>query len=241
MNEFPPVEKKGLYSAIYKRRDVRSQFIADEIPGDVLCRILDAAHHGPSVGYMQPWNFILIRDVETRRRVKKSFEDEKKRASAAFEEPRRSKYLSFKLEGILEAPLNICITCDSSRFGPAVIGRSSILETDVYSVCCAIQNLWLAARAEGLGMGWVSILRNDELRDILGIPQEILPVAYLCMGYVKYFPEVPDLERAGWLQRLPLSKMVYFEKWMGEGNTSWSALAEAIQNHKNGTLIKEES
>ncbi len=237
MHEFPASEKAGLYNAIYKRRDVRSQFTPQQIPNDVLNRILDAAHHAPSVGYMQPWNFILIKDLETRRRVKQSFDDEKRRAAAAFEEPRRSRYLSFKLEGILEAPLNICITCDSSRFGPAVIGRSSILETDVYSVCCSVQNLWLAARAEGLGMGWVSILRNDELREILQIPQAILPVAYVCLGYVQYFHETPELEKARWLQRLPLEETIYFEKWnqkSGEGWDGFSASKTAEKLEKSG-------
>ena len=236
MHEFPKAEKKGLYDAIYKRRDVRSQFTADPIPEEVLCRILDAAHHAPSVGYMQPWNFILVKDLETRKRVKKSFEDEKNRASAAFAEPKRSQYLKFKLEGILEAPVNLCITCDSSRFGPAVIGRSSILETDLYSVCCCIQNLWLAARAEGLGMGWVSILRNEELREILNIPKDILPVAYLCLGYVKHFPEIPELEKAGWLPRVPLKEMVYFEKWKKQENSGWKVMAEMLQNPRQKDL-----
>lgn len=228
-HEFSAEDKKGLYGAIYKRRDVRSQFISEDIPADVLCRILDAAHHGPSVGYMQPWNFILIKDIETRRRVKKSFEDEKVRASKSFEEPRRSKYLSFKLEGILEAPLNLCITCDSSRFGPAVIGRSSILETDIYSVCCCVQNLWLAARAEGLGMGWVSILQNEDLKHILKIPDHISPVAYLCLGYVKYFQDMPELEKAGWLNRVALKNLVYFEKWDEKEHPMWAALAKNLQ------------
>lgn len=229
-HEFSDPEKRGVYSAIHKRRDIRSQFIPQEVPEDVLCRILDAAHHAPSVGFMQPWNFILIKDLEIRRRVKESFDNEKRRAAEAFEEPRRSRYLSFKLEGILEAPINLCITCDSSRFGPAVIGRSSILETDVYSVCCCVQNLWLAARAEGLGMGWVSILRNEELRTILDIPGDILPVAYLCLGYVTNFPDTPDLERARWLSRLPLKDTIYFEKWKNQENPVWAKVAEKLRN-----------
>jgi 5,6-dimethylbenzimidazole synthase len=234
MHEFPAIEKQGLYSAIYKRRDIRAQFLPDPIPEEVLCRILDAAHHAPSVGYMQPWNFLLIKDLETRRRVKQSFEDEKKRAAQRFEEPKRSKYLSFKLEGILESPINICITCDSSRFGPEVIGRSSILETDVYSVCCCIQNLWLAARAEGVGMGWVSILQNEELRSILDIPKDILPVAYLCLGYVRNFPEEPELEKAKWIGRIPLEETIYFEKWKEQKDSRWDAMSKRLRNHKNG-------
>jgi 5,6-dimethylbenzimidazole synthase len=210
---FPPCEKKGVYNAIYKRRDIRAQFKPDPIPEDVLRRILDAAHHAPSVGFMQPWNFIIIRDKETKRRVKESFNREKIASSYLVDELRKSKYLSFKLEGIMEAPINLCVTCDRTRFGPFVIGRTSILETDLYSVCCAIQNLWLAARAEGIGVGWVSILSNDDLRSILEIPSHVLPVAYLCLGYVTYFPEKPDLERLDWLKRLPLEEVVFFEKW----------------------------
>ena len=171
----------------------------------------------------------MVKDLETRRRVKQSFEDEKLRASKAFEEPRRSKYLAYKLEGILESPLNICITCDSSRFGPAVIGRSSILETDVYSVCCCVQNLWLAARAEGLGMGWVSILQNEDLKRILNIPAHIAPVAYLCLGYVKYFQDIPELEKTGWLKRMPLKNLVYFEQWDNQDDSRWEALAKNLR------------
>lgn len=210
---FTSTQKEGVYNAIYKRRDIRAKFKSDPIPEDVLRKILDAAHHAPSVGFMQPWNFIVIRDEETKNRVKESFEKEKETGSYLVDEPRRTKYLSFKLEGIMEAPINLCVTCDRTRFGPFVIGRTSILETDIYSVCCAIQNLWLAARAEGIGVGWVSILSNEDLRNILEIPPHILPVAYLCLGYVTHFPEKPDLERVGWLKRLPLEEVVFIGKW----------------------------
>ncbi|MER3447704.1 MAG: 5,6-dimethylbenzimidazole synthase [Candidatus Dadabacteria bacterium] len=210
---FTSTQKEGVYNAIYKRRDVRTGFKSDPIHEDVLRKILNAAHHAPSVGFMQPWNFIIIRDEETKKRVKESFEKENETSSYLVDEPRRTKYLSFKLEGIMEAPINICVTCDRNRFGPFVIGRTSILETDIYSVCCAIQNLWLAARAEGIGVGWVSILSNDDLRDILEIPSHILPVAYLCLGYVTHFSEKPDLEKAGWLKRLSLEEVVFIGKW----------------------------
>ncbi len=213
MNEFSEEEKHGVYKAIYTRRDVRSHFINKEIPEDVLLRILDAAHHAPSVGFSQPWNFIIVRDRDTRLKVKGLFEHELKRSAEMLEEPKRSKYLSLKLEGIMESDVNICITYDHSRFGPFVIGRSSIPETGIYSVCCAIQNLWLAARAEGIGVGWVSILDNGGLRKILGIPDEIIPIAYLCLGYVTHFESKPDLERAGWLPRIPLSSVIYYERW----------------------------
>ncbi|MEK6965263.1 MAG: 5,6-dimethylbenzimidazole synthase, partial [Thermoproteota archaeon] len=148
-NDFSDEEKSGLYKAIFSRRDVRSQFTSKPIDEKILSQILHAAHHAPSVGFSQPWNFILIKDYEIRKKIKESFEAEKTHSSKLVEEPRRTKYLSFKLEGILDSPLNICVTYDPSKFGPFVIGRSSIPETGLYSVCCAVQNLWLAARSEG--------------------------------------------------------------------------------------------
>ena len=231
MNNFSEQEKDGVYKAIHSRRDVRAQFKQESIPDDTLMRILDAAHHAPSVGFSQPWNFILIKDLETRRKVKASFNEERERSSKLIDDPKRSAYLALKLEGILDAPINLCITYDPTRFGPFVIGRTSISETGVYSVCCAIQNLWLAARAEGIGVGWVSILSNDDLREILQIPDHIEPIAYLTMGYVTRFEEKPDLERTGWLPRLPLNDVVYFEKWgTGEGN-GW----QKLQTKLNGS------
>jgi 5,6-dimethylbenzimidazole synthase len=213
VEEFTPDEKEGIYRAIFGRRDIRA-FRPDPVPEDVLARILNAAHHAPSVGFMQPWDFILIRDKEIRRRVKDLSDRERQSAALFFEEPRRSKYLSMKLEGILDAPLNLCVTCDPTRGGPQVLGRNSIPETDVYSTCLAIQNLWLAARAEGVGVGWVSILRNAELREILGIPHHIIPVAYLCMGYPRDgFPEEPLLQTNGWRDRIPLDSLTHQENW----------------------------
>ena len=211
--DFAPEEREGLYKAIFTRRDVRSRFTPRQVPEEVLKRILEAAHHAPSVGFSQPWNFVLIRSLETRRAVKRSFEAETRRAAALLDEPRRSEYLSLKLEGILESPLNVCVTYDPSRFGPFVIGRSGMPEAGLYSVCCAVQNLWLAARAEGVGVGWVSILSNGVLREVLGMPERVVPVAYLCLGYVEEFAEKPDLERAGWLPKLALEDVVNYEKW----------------------------
>ena len=198
-DNFTEEEKNGFYKAIYSRRDVRSHFISKPIEDKVLSRILHAAHHAPSVGFSQPWNFILIKNKETKQKIKESFEKEKERSSKLVEEPKKSKYLSFKLEGILESPINLCVTYDPTKFGPFVIGRSSIPEAGLYSVCCAIQNLWLSARTEGLGLGWVSILSNDILKEVLSLPEHVVPVAYLCLGYVDDFAEKPDLETAGYL------------------------------------------
>jgi 5,6-dimethylbenzimidazole synthase len=229
--EFTDEEKKGLYKAIYSRRDVRSHFTSRSIKDEILSRILNAAHHAPSVGFSQPWNFILIKDTITKKKIKDSFEEEKNRSSKLVEEPKRSKYLSFKLEGILESPINLCVTYDPSKFGPFVIGRSSIPEAGLYSVCCAIQNLWLAARTEGVGLGWVSILSNDILKEVLELPEHVVPIAYLCLGYVDEFAQKPDLETAGWLPRLDLKDVVYFEKWQDTKNTGWNQIQEMIKTN----------
>ena len=229
--EFTDEEKSGLYKAIHSRRDVRSHFSPKPIEDEVLSKILNAAHHAPSVGFSQPWNFILIKDLQTKARIKKSFEEEKERSSQLIEEPKKSKYLSFKLEGILESPVNLCVTYDPSKFGPFVIGRSSIPEAGLYSVCCAIQNLWLAARTEGLGLGWVSILSNDVLKEVLGLPSHVVPVAYLCLGYVDEFATKPDLETVGWLPRLELKDVIYFEKWDNKENLSWKNIQNIIKTN----------
>jgi 5,6-dimethylbenzimidazole synthase len=230
-DDFSEQEKMGLYKAIYSRRDVRSHFNSKPINDDILSRILHAAHHAPSVGFSQPWNFILIKDTNTKKKIKESFEKEKNRSSQLVEEPKRSKYLSFKLEGILESTVNLCVTYDPSKFGPFVIGRSSIPEAGLYSVCCAIQNLWLSARTEGIGLGWVSILSNDTLKEILDIPEHVVPVAYLCLGYVDDFAKKPDLETAGWLPRLELKDVVYFEKWNDKENKDWKSIQKMIKKN----------
>jgi 5,6-dimethylbenzimidazole synthase len=228
---FTEEEKRGFYKAIYSRRDVRSHFISKQIEDGILSKILHAAHHAPSVGFSQPWNFILIKDIETKKKIKESFEEEKNRSSKLVEEPKRSKYLSFKLEGILDSPVNLCVTYDPTKFGPFIIGRSSIPEAGLYSVCCAIQNLWLSARTEGVGLGWVSILSNETLKETLALPEHVIPVAYLCLGYVNEFAEKPDLETADWLPRLGLKDVVYFEKWNDKENKNWNGIKEMIRNN----------
>jgi len=230
-DDFTEDEKRGFYKAIYSRRDVRSHFTSKPIKDDILSKILHAAHHAPSVGFSQPWNFILIKDSKTKERIKESFDIEKNRSSQLVEEPKRSKYLSFKLEGILESPVNLCVTYDPTKFGPFVIGRSSIPEAGLYSVCCAIQNLWLSARTEGIGLGWVSILSNDALKEVLEIPEHVIPVAYLCLGHVDDFAEKPDLQTAGWLPRLELKDVVYFEKWDDKENNEWESIQKMIKEN----------
>jgi len=218
---FSDAERAAVYKAIRLRRDIRRQFESNPISHDVLVRILSAAHHAGSVGFMQPWDFVIIEDRATRQKVLDSFLRERDRAANFYDDARRDLFLSLKLEGILESALNLCVTCDRTRGGPHVLGRSTILETDLYSTCCAVQNLWLAGRAEGIGVGWVSILDPGELSRILGLPDHVVPVAYLCMGYVREFPDGPELQRAGWRQRIPLSELVHVDRWQNKPEGRW--------------------
>lgn len=214
MNDiFSDDERRGVYRAIYERRDIRSQFLSDDIPTDVLGRVLDAAHHGPSVGFMQPWDFIVIRDLDVRRAIHACFLDANRRAAERYTGERRAVYESLKLEGILEAPINLCVTCDRERPLGDGVGRQTDPTTDLYSTVCAVQNLWLAARAESLGVGWVSILDFDRLRELLAIPARCVPVAYLCIGFVSSFPQRPELESAGWERRERLESLIHFDRW----------------------------
>ena len=153
--QFSVAERSALYRAIRERRDVRSSFLPDPIPPELLVRLLNAAHHAPSVGFMQPWDFILIDNADIKHAVKENFAHEDARAAENYRDERAALYRSLKLEGILESPINICITCDHRRGGPNVLGRNTVIETDLFSVCLAVQNLWLAARAarNRCGMG----------------------------------------------------------------------------------------
>ena len=210
---FTSAEQAGLYRAIYERRDVRSQFLPDPIPRPVLARLLKAAHHAPSVGFMQPWDFILIDDLSVRQQVLDSFNQENAKATENYHGDQQHAYRNLKLQGILESPLNLCITCDRSRGGPHVLGRNSIVEMDLFSTCLAVQNLWLAARAEGIGVGWVSILDQQQLASILNLPEQVYPLAYLCLGYVSEFLDQPELAAKGWRSRLPLTELVHNNGW----------------------------
>ena len=210
---FSAGERDAVYKCIFNRRDVRGQFLPDPIPDAVLARILNAAHHAPSVGFMQPWDFIVVRDAAVKQRVRDAFETANLEAAGMFEDEKQKTYRQLKLEGIVEAPIGICITCDRSRTGPVVLGRTHQAEMDLYSAVCAVQNLWLAARVENIGVGWVSIIRPDDLRSALGIPPSIQIIAYLCVGYVAHFYQKPELETAGWLPRMPLSEVVWIDRW----------------------------
>ena len=210
---FSADERAAVYRAIDERRDVRNEFLPEPIADQTLLRILAAAHAAPSVGLMQPWSFILIRDRATRERIHGLFTARNAEAAERFEGERADQYRSLKLEGILTAPLNVCVTCDRSRGGPVVLGRTHQRDTDLYSTVCAVQNFWLAARAEGVGVGWVSIFEPGDLKPVLSIPDEVAVVAYLCVGYVDRLFDRPELEARGWTARLPLGDVVSDERW----------------------------
>jgi 5,6-dimethylbenzimidazole synthase len=210
---FSDTERDAVYRAIETRRDVRDQFLSDPLPEDLISRLLGAAHSAPSVGFMQPWSFVLVRDPDVREAAWKAFDRANSEAAELFEGERRTSYRSLKLEGIRKAPLSICVTCDPDRAGPIVLGRTHNPRMDAYSTVCAIQNLWLAARAEGVGMGWVSIFHDDDIRALLGIPERIEIVAWLCLGYVDELYREPELAVKGWRQRLPLEDLVFHDRW----------------------------
>lgn len=223
---FDPEQKAGLYNAIFNRRDVRGQFLPDAIPNEVLSRVLYAAHHAPSVGFMQPWDFLVIQSLTVKQQIHDEFVKANVHAETLFEGEKRVLYPALKLQGILEAPINLCITCDRSRGGPVILGKTSIPSMDLYSSVCAVQNFWLAARAEGLGVGWVSIIDEQAMKNILGLPEHVVPIAYLCVGYVSEFFAEPELQSKGWAARLPLAELVSFDQY---GQTKTADQSDLIQ------------
>jgi 5,6-dimethylbenzimidazole synthase len=225
---FSDEQREGLYRAIRERRDVRSQFLPDPIAPDILARLLHAAHHAPSVGFMQPWDFLVIDSIEIKRAVKSLYERANAEAANNYSGERAAQYRRLKLEGIVDSPINLCITCDRQRGGPHVLGRNTMLETDLFSTCLAVQNLWLAARAEGIGVGWVSIVDPALLAETLKLPPQVQPVAYLCLGYVSEFLPKPELEIAGWRSRLPLEQLLHANTW--DGPVEDDALLSALRD-----------
>ncbi|MDW5598371.1 5,6-dimethylbenzimidazole synthase [Conexibacter stalactiti] len=224
---FPEAERASVYRVIAGRRDIR-RFRPDPVPEDALERILAAAHQAPSVGLMQPWRLIVVRELETKLALRRLAQRERLRQAGKFPD-RTSHFLDQKIEGIVEAPLGICVCCDHGEPGAEVLGRGTIPETDVYSAACAIENLWLAARAEGLGIGWVSFYRPDDLRSLLEIPARVDPMAWLCVGWPDERPVRPGLEAAGWSSRMPLADVVMEERWQESAPPSAQAAPAIAQ------------
>lgn len=205
-------ERAAVYRAIFERRDIRN-YRPDPLPDDILARILDAGHHAPSVGLMQPWDFVIIRDANLRRNVYEHFLEVNARAAAVHADARGETYRALKLQGILDAPINLLVTCDRRRGGPHVLGRYTQRHTDEYSTCLAVQNLWLAARAEGVGVGWMSLFEPEFIAAALQLPDGVVPVAYLTLGYPVSSPDEPMLRSTGWAERRSLGDSLFVDRY----------------------------
>ncbi|MDT7696845.1 MAG: 5,6-dimethylbenzimidazole synthase [Pseudonocardiales bacterium] len=213
MSVTPTQLSRDLYDVINRRRDVRGQFTGEPLAAGVLDRVLEAAHAAPSVGLSQPWDFVLVRDDRTKAEFRDHVREQRDSFAETLDRERRERFAGIKIEGILESTLSVVVSYDASRGAPAVLGRHSIPDAGLYSVCLAIQNLWLAATAEGLGVGWVSFYREPFLASLLGMPAGVRPLAWLCLGPVTHLETVPDLERHGWRSRRPLAKAVHHGRW----------------------------
>lgn len=198
-----------LYTVIERRRDVRAEFTGEPVDPETLQRVLSAAHAAPSVGLTQPWDFVLVRDHETRTRFRDHVAHERQVFEDSLAGERRETFKKIKVEGILESSLGVVVTYDPDRGSPAVLGRHAIADAGLYSTCLSIQNLWLAATAEDLGVGWVSFYREPFLQELLDIPDRVRPIAWLCLGHVSALQETPDLVRHGWRERRPLAQAIH--------------------------------
>jgi 5,6-dimethylbenzimidazole synthase len=204
-----------LYDVITARRDVRGEFTGAPADPDTLERILAAAHAAPSVGLSQPWDFIVIDDRGLRTTFRQHVLDQRAVFAASLPPERRGLFDGIRIEGILAASLAIVVTYDPTRGAPHVLGRHSIDDAGLYSVCLAIENLWLAATAETWGVGWVSFYDERFLHDLLALPERLRSIAWLCVGPVTHLQAEPDLERQRWARRRPLTQAVHRNGWSG--------------------------
>jgi nicotinate-nucleotide--dimethylbenzimidazole phosphoribosyltransferase len=223
---FTAEARRAVYDAIALRRDVRHFRPEAEIEEGVLERVLAAAHLAPSVGFSQPWGFIVVRDRERRARIRESFLRCRAAEAARFPTGRREQYLAYRLEGILDAPVNVCVCVDLRSRGEAILGTTAQPEAVRASGCCAVQNLWLAARVEGIGVGWVSIVEPAVLREEFSLPPGVEPIAYLCVGHPVAFRTRPMLEEKGWSSRRSLAEAIHRERWRSEPALAVPALRE---------------
>jgi len=202
----------ALATVLGARRDVR-RYRPDPVPAELLDAVLGAGHQAPSVGHSQPWRFIVVREAATRDRAVLLSDRERLRQAEQLEPDRRARLLDLQLEGIREAPLGIVVACDRRAPAAGVLGRASFGDADLWSCACAIENMWLAARAAGLGMGWVTLFRPADLAELLHLPPGVETLGWLCLGWPDERPPEPGLQRAGWSQRLTLDEVVMSERW----------------------------
>ncbi|MCF1650575.1 nicotinate-nucleotide--dimethylbenzimidazole phosphoribosyltransferase, partial [Streptomyces indiaensis] len=210
---YDPAEREAVLKVMRERRDIRNGFRNDPIPHEVLLRVLEAAHHAPSVGHSQPWDFVVIRSADTRRAMHELAMRQRDAYAKSLPKGRAKQFKELKIEAILDTPVNIVVTADPTRGGRHTLGRHTQPQMAPYSAALAVENLWLAARAEGLGVGWVSFFDEREMVRALGLPEHLEIIAYLCVGYVDAFPDEPELLQAGWSKRRPLSWVVHEETY----------------------------
>jgi len=214
---FPQPDIEAFYRLVAARRDVRNRFLPDPVSDEKLIRVLAAAHQAPSVGLSQPWDFILLRDLAARERIHALARTQQELFAASLPASRARAFRGLKVEAILQTPINIVVTCDPTRGGRHVLGRHAQPQVATYSSVCAVQNLWLAARAEGLGVGWVSFFDERELAAELELPAHVQVVAYLCVGHVEEFPAAPELVLSGWARQRSLARAVHEGSWGRRG------------------------
>ncbi|MFF1713868.1 nicotinate-nucleotide--dimethylbenzimidazole phosphoribosyltransferase [Streptomyces sp. NPDC058268] len=230
---YDDAEREAVLRVMRERRDIRNGFRSDAIPHEVLLRVLEAAHTAPSVGHSQPWDFVVIRSADTRRTMHELAMRQKDAYAKSLPKGRAKQFKELKIEAILDTPVNIVVTADPTRGGRHTLGRHTQPQMAPYSSALAVENLWLAARAEGLGVGWVSFFDEREMVRTLGLPEHLEVVAYLCVGYVDEFPEEPELMQAGWSKRRPLSWVVHEETYGRRalpGEDPSDLLAETVSN-----------
>ncbi|GAB2837285.1 hypothetical protein GCM10022221_40790 [Actinocorallia aurea] len=209
---FDPAAREAFYAVTAARRDIR-RFRPDPVPEETLRRVLAAAHTAPSVGHSQPWRFLVVRDPALRDTAALMAEREKLAQADLLGEERGRRLRDLSLEGIRAAPLGVVVACDRRTPAAGVLGRATFPDADLWSCACAIQNLWLAARAEGLGLGWVTLFQPDELGALLGLPEGVTTLGWLCLGWPDELPPSPGLERRGWSRRAPLDEVVFTDRW----------------------------
>ncbi|MFE3165121.1 nicotinate-nucleotide--dimethylbenzimidazole phosphoribosyltransferase [Streptomyces sp. NPDC059224] len=210
---YDDAEREAVLKVMRERRDIRNGFRSDPIPHEVLLRVLEAAHTAPSVGHSQPWDFVVIRSADTRRSMHELAMRQRDAYAKSLPKGRAKQFKELKIEAILDTPVNIVVTADPTRGGRHTLGRHTQPQMAPYSAALAVENLWLAARAEGLGVGWVSFFDEREMVRALGLPEHLEVIAYLCVGYVDEFPDEPELMQAGWSKRRPLSWVVHEETY----------------------------
>jgi nicotinate-nucleotide--dimethylbenzimidazole phosphoribosyltransferase len=209
---FPAAAREAFYEVLGARRDVR-RYRPDPVDPELVRRVLTAAHLAPSVGHSQPWRFIVVSDPATRDRAARMADEQRLRQARHLEPEAARRLLDLQLEGIREAPLGVVVACDRRTPAGGVLGRATFPDADLWSCACAIQNLWLAARAEGLGVGWVTLFEQQDLEALVGVPEGVVTLGWLCLGWPDERPPAPGLERAGWSSRQPVDEMIFAERW----------------------------